>query len=1041
MSGWKVDVSGSTAVTGPTGATALRAKERSIVAALALHHPAPASAASLAPLIWGDELPNTAIKSVHNHVSRIRVSTPNLIDTVEFGYCFHDGTEIQSSGGPASYLDLADQPTVAVARARDRLQALQRTEEEIRHRVRSGSDDQLLADVERLVDIAPHRLVRWWWQALLTARLGRRQRALEVLRACRRGPINLDAASRSALDLFERAIANDDLFLDSPAAADPRSLGAELAAGPNPSSTVAPVGIIDATGVVASTITAIDDGAATMSVVAPAGGGKSSLLRAITEQLPPLGWHCFTTTCSPLDIDPLAPLLDLDTQRRARSGDATPLYRDGEAAGDFSTGLLASLTAPASRRVLFLVDDVHHASAETVGWLQRLADGALAAPNHIAVLFATRPGSPVTVRTEADVELPRWDRSAVESYLHSFAAPGAWTLGAARWIEDRADGNPLFVRELTIDALRRLPDDPVNMAFVEPHVASLVSGHAELRLDSLPERLRRTLVAAAMLGDEFRPSDLAALTDNVSPMLSLGQAHGLVEPIDTDRHRFVHQRFRQSFLDLLEPDEQIAMAQRVATVISNSPDAEDRLAELARFARTASSRDPERAIVATIAQAQAALGDLRLEEALSIGRLAMQLIEGVEGRTSRWAETAVLAGVAAIDTGDPDAADLLVDGGMRAIELGDHDTVGRASARLSELSPNTRVGEVDAATETMFRHAYEHITDPAHRAIVCRGGAFAATLADDPATSRRLYFEADELSRRAGDRTVRAEVLAAAYTPLSRSEDVPRRREIARELHDLAVELDRVDLAYAAHRFDFSHAISWGTADPRVPMVAIERIAQQLGQRSRNWSLYAYRSTVALLNGDSEAAERFATMVLGDDVTASEQLKTTTYGAHLFAIRLLQDRMAELDSLVVGLIEDQPDLTIWRAVRVATSAAADPVVAREAFDDVFTEASHRIPDSFTMLAGLVYAGEGTLRLHDPDRMRIMINHLTPYEDRWGWFNVGSVGPVDLTLARLHGAVGNVEQARRCAVRGLQSTTRVNAPAYAGGLARLLSSLR
>lgn len=1041
MSEWRVDVSGSTAVIGPGGPAALRAKERSIIAALALHHPTPATAASLAPLIWGDELPNTAIKSVHNHVSRIRSSTPDLIDTDDHGYRFRDGTEIWCTGGPASYLDLADQPTVAVARARDRVHALRRAEDEIRERIRTGADDDLLAHVEDLVDAAPQRLIRWWWQALLTARLGRRSRALEILRACRRGPVHLDSATRSALDLFERAIADDDVFLDTPAAADPRSLGADANAGPDPSSTVAPVGIVDATGVIASTISVVDDGTPTVSIVAPAGGGKSSVLKAIADRLPPLGWHCFTTTCSPVAVDPLAPLVDFDTQRRERSGNPSTRSREGEAAGDFSTALLTSLTAPSSRRVLFIVDDVHHAPAETVGWLQRLADGAAASNGRVALLCTTRPGAPASIESDVEIHLPPWDGAAVQAYLHSFAAPGAWTTGAARWIEERSDGNPLFVRELTIDALRRLPDDPVHVAFVEPDVASLVSGRAELELGSLPERLRRTLVTAAALGDEFRRSDLAALTDNVSPMLALGQAHGLVEAVDADRFRFVHQRFRQSFSELIDADEQIALAQRAATVITNSADADHRLVDLARFARAASSREPERAIVATVAQAEQALTDLRLEEALSIGRLAMRLIDDVEGRSSRWASTAVLAGVAAIDTGAPDASELLVAGGIRAIELGDHRTVGRAAARLCELSPSTRIGQLDEATETLFAHAYEHLTDPAHRAMVCRGGAFASTLADDPDTSRRLYFEADEVSRHAGDPMVRADVLAAAYTPLSRVDDVPRRREIAAELHELATDLDRIDLAYAASRLDFSHAIWWGAGDPRVPMVAVERIAQQLGQRSRNWSLYAYRATIALLDGDSEDAERHATMILGDDVTASEQLKTTTYGAHLFAIRLLQNRLSELDPLVLELVDDQPGLAIWSAVRVATAAEADPAAARAAFDDVFTAGEHRIPASFTMLAGLVYAGEGALRLDDEDRMRIMIGHLAPYEDRWGWFNVGSVGPVDLTLARLHAAVGDVVAARRCALRGLASTSRVNAPAYAGGLAGLLGSLR
>ena len=99
MSEWKVDVSGAATVVGRGGASTLRAKERSIVAALALHHPTPATAASLAPLIWGDELPDTAIKSVHNHVSRIRSSTPGLVDTSELGYRFHDGIEIWCDGG------------------------------------------------------------------------------------------------------------------------------------------------------------------------------------------------------------------------------------------------------------------------------------------------------------------------------------------------------------------------------------------------------------------------------------------------------------------------------------------------------------------------------------------------------------------------------------------------------------------------------------------------------------------------------------------------------------------------------------------------------------------------------------------------------------------------------------------------------------------------------------------------------------------------------------------------------------------------------
>ncbi|MFK7920098.1 MAG: hypothetical protein AB8G14_18635 [Ilumatobacter sp.] len=1045
MTGWSVDVSGATAIMGPQGGVSLRAKERSIVAALALHHPSPATAASLAPLIWGDELPTTAIKSIHNHVSRIRTATPDLIDTSGHGYQFRADIEIRCSGGPSSYSDLADQPTVAVARARDRVLALRVAEDEHRDRVRQGADDHLLRDLEQLVDAAPQRLLRWWWVALVSARLGRRRQALDTLRACRRGPVHLDAAARGALDLFERAIADDDVFLDSPAAADPRSLGAETTAGPDPSSTVAPVGIIDATGAIAEIVAALDGRVSTMSIVAPAGGGKSSALRSIAEQLPPLGWNCFSTTCSATDVDPLAPLVDLDRQRRERSGRDRPRRHDGDAAGDYSKALLESLTIDGTRRALLIIDDVHHATPATVDHLDRLAARVTDLAGRVSVLFASRPSATQTIATQQSNDLPSWGRTAIDAYVHSFVSPGVWSIGAARWIEDRADGNALFVRELTIDALRRLPDDPAVTPFIEPNVASLVSGGFELSVDSLPEKLRTTLIKAAVLGEEFRRTDLAALAENVSPMLALGQAHGLIDTVGPERCRFVHQRFRQSFLDLISTDEQVALAQRVAGVIgastNGSPDDEARLAELALFARSASSRDPERAIEATMAQAHTAFNKLRMEEALSLARLAIELIDDFEGHSQRWATMTVLAGMAAVETGDEHAVELLVTGAQRAMRLENHETVAKAAIRLCDINPSSAVGRVDAATQELLDHTYQHVTDPATRALVCGAWSIAASIADDPVTSRRLYLEADALSSAAGDSMVRTEVLAMAYTPLSSPDDFDERRRISAELHERGTQLDRPDLVYAAHRLDFANAISVGSADPRPAMAAIEDIAAQLGQRSRNWSLFAFRATVALLDGDLEAAEHHTNALLSDQVTVSSELVTSTYGAHLCAIRLLQHRMHELDPLVMTLQRDQPELAIWQAVRVATAAVDLPDEARTAFDRVFEVDQHHIPHNFTMLGGLVIAGEGAIQLGDESRIRIMIGHLTPFEDRWGWFNVGSVGPVDLTLARLHAAVGETELARACITRGLQSTARVGAPTYAGELARLLGSLR
>ena len=1035
-------MSGTTSLAGPTGPVDLRAKERSIVAALALHHPVPATAASLAPLIWGDELPATAVKSIHNHVSRIRTSAPQLIDTAGDGYRFVDGTEVTSNGSTLSYHDLADQPQVAVARARDRITAADRSEAALRPRVRLSADSELVEELEQLVQAAPQRLIRWWWLALTLARLGRRQAALDAIRECRGQSVHLEPNATRALDRFEQAIFEDDVFLHSPAAAEPRSLGADRVQRPDPSSTVAPVGIVDATGAIAELVARLDDGAHAVGVVAPAGGGKSSVLRSLTMQLPPRGWHCFSTSCSPIESDPLTPLADLDAQRRERRGDRpiTERRHTGEAGGDWPLALLDALTEPSNRRVLLVVDDLHRASPAMREYVDRLAERVVDGDGQVALVTASRPADVPAPPTMATVDLPAWDHRAIESYLHSFVGAGVWTRGASSWIAERAGGNALFVRELSIDALRRLPEDPTSQPFVPPDVASMVTDGSELALGSLPANLRDTLTAAAVLGDEFRTGDLAGLVPRVAPMLALGQAHGLIERVDQDRHRFVHQRFRQSFLDLVDVDEQVTLAHRVAHLIGRGPDSQERLADVARFARTASTRDPDAAIDATIAEARAAFDALRMEEAVNIARLGMRLVDDVEGRSARWAMITTIAGMAAVETGDPDASDLLVAGGTRAIELDEHHIVAEAAARLSSQSPTTRIGVMDEATAVIFDHAYRHVHDRGLRALVCRGGAFSAALADDPGTARRLYREAELLSAELGDVTIRAEILSSAYTPLSQTDDVPARREISRELHRLAAELDRIDFQYAAHRLDFADAIHWGLADPREPMRRVEEVAAELRQRSRNWSLFAFRSTIALLDGDTVEAERHATMLLSDEVTTSQQLATTTYGALLMGIRLTDDRLDELDSIVVGLQADQPQLAIWHAVRSVTAARSDPAAATAAFDRIFTDDGHRIPANFTMVAGLVMAGEGAVRLGDDERMRTVVAHLRPFEDRWAWFNVGTVGPVDLTLARLHAALGDASAARACVRRGLLSTARVGAPLYARQLAQVLSEL-
>jgi hypothetical protein len=1036
---WTVDVSAGVEVTMETHPIELRTKERAIVAALALHHPKPARAAELAPLIWGDDIPATATKSIHNHVSRLRRSAPDLVMTADEGYRLAEGTTIENNGSSSSYSDLADQPQVALARARDRRRALQRDDDEFVAELHASSTDELAVRAALLVDRAPHRFERWWWLAVVSARLGRRRDALDVIRRCREwhGGAATPASTQQALNRLEAAIIDDDVFIDSPAALAPQSLGGP-AAGAAPSVETGPgeraLGTIDPMGTIEAVAAHIDRSAGSTWLRAPAGGGKTTAIRTIVEHLSPMGWNCFVASCSPIEPNPLQPLAELTELLNDRSGTVDGLVQSerrssGGAPGEHVAALISRLVAPERRRTLLIVDDAHDADETTQRYLGQLAVAVDAAGPHVALLLATRRRVDGIRSVAHSLELSAWSADAVTQYLQSYLTPGKWADGAVEWVARRSGGNPLYVRELTIDVLRAHTRQQVDAPFVPP-VELDEATSSSYRIEQLRPDVRAVLDTAAMIGDVFRRDDLLRLGRGVPQALALAEASGLIRADRGDRCRFVHQTFRQTLLDALSDGEQVALAQRIAATIGASPDRDDRLAELARFARSASTRDPERAIVTTLDAAEHARDQLRFEEALSLCGLALSLIEDHEGRSVRWCAATVMAGGMGIDTGAPEAVPMLVDAALRAVELEAPDIVGEAVWYLCALGPSTQVGRIHEVTAELLDYALERVTTPAIRARVCAGGSFSTALADDPATSRELYAEADHISARLGEPTVRADVLLRAYTPLSELDDVPRRRLIAAELRELAERFDRVEYLYEAHRLDFADAIQWGTSDPRSSMEQIEAIARRMAQRGRNWSLVSYRVTIALLDGDLEEAERQADVLLTDEVTVGDALRTSTYGAHLIAIRMAQGRTAELDPLVASLVESQPELTIWRAIRALTSAEADPPAAIAAFDSVFVADGHQLPLNYSLVPGLVAAAEGTIRFADRKRQQIMLGHLTPFADRWAFFNVGTVGPVDLTLARLHRSLGDRDAALRCAVRGLRSAANVVAPMFA-----------
>ena len=75
-------------------------------------------------------------------------------------------------------------------------------------------------------------------------------------------------------------------------------------------------------------------------------------------------------------------------------------------------------------------------------------------------------------------------------------------------------------------------------------------------------------------------------------------------------------------------------------------------------------------------------------------------------------------------------------------------------------------------------------------------------------------------------------------------------------------------------------------------------------------------------------------------------------------------------------------------------------------------------------------------MNDLERAARILPHLQPYGGWWATFDVGTFGPVDLSLARLHHLLGDRARARETARRGLRSCAVTRAPVFTPALAEL-----
>jgi adenylate cyclase len=222
-----------------------------------------------------------------------------------------------------------------------------------------------------------------------------------------------------------------------------------------------------------------------------------------------------------------------DLQRKRRMVDAVRAF---------------TLRGAALRPLCLVLEDlqwIDHSSAE---YLDAVVDGLVAQP--ILVICTYRPEYVPSWAERAihqGVALQAFSEAETAAMVDALAEGGSIGAGARQLIARRAEGNALFVEELTgylRDRGLLTGEDAVAPA--EAEVPSTIQDLLAARIDRLPDASKRTLQVASVLGREFPRALLEAIAppglDLASELAALVRADMLAEAarFPDARYRFTH---------------------------------------------------------------------------------------------------------------------------------------------------------------------------------------------------------------------------------------------------------------------------------------------------------------------------------------------------------------------------------------------------------------------------------------------------------------------------------------------------------------------
>ncbi|MBI2169730.1 MAG: AAA family ATPase [Actinobacteria bacterium] len=765
--------------------------------------------------------------------------------------------------------------------------------------------------------------------------------------------------------------------------------------------------------------------AAAALIAGEAGIGKSALLTAFVEQLPPetqVVWgRCRETAGAPaywpwaqvlLECPSLAePPTEPVARGLARLSEVAPGIvsppvapapetSDRVARFELSLATAAILEGAAADAPLVVVfDDLHATDEASVALLTFVVDHV----RHHPVLFVAAyrehelSDSARSHLTRLPGETNRLSLGGLDDDRIAAIATGVIgstpSEGQITSVTQLAQGNPLFAREVArlLASTNAAPGTHTGIGPLPLEIREVM----QARLATLPREIHDLLEVGAVIGREFAVDFLAEVarvpTDRALGMLEYAARSGVAEgiPAPIPHYRFHHVLAQAVLYDSLGAERRVELHRRAADVIERrfAEDLDPHLSELAHHLGAAAvGGDAERAIEALRAAGERASRLLAFGDASGSFERAVALVEANgEAGSRRHAELLLALGRVGQRAGLDGARNVLRRCADVARARGWVDLFSEAALAMP-VSLGTTGGRPAVDRESVA-HLEEALTmlpagDSLTRALVLAELTDQRYWADPFERASDLSGEAVAIARRLGDPATLGRALAAHHYAIWGPDTTDERAKMSDEILAIAERIRDPELEFMGMSARIPQLVE--RADGLAVDQEISRAEQlfdRVGHGVARWALLRWKAMRALMRGDLEDAEAWINDAVAVDVP-DPAASLEYWGIQSFILAFERGTLGELEPVFRPAVDAYPDIIGYRAALAFILIEAGKLhEARSEFDFVV---AHGLDDirrdlGWATTIGLLCRCAAVLGDEDVNRrLHVMI---APYADR------------------------------------------------------------